>query len=136
MEQELYHIIDEDICEKIKHEYGNKGGVYKIVAFRDNQFVPIHRFLQDDYAGVLYIDKAAVFHQRILNLQRCILPGYFNTGHAFSRRYDSNKKIAQIYPLEILHIVLMPGDDVSIQEENEIDAYKDIFGELPPLNGL
>jgi hypothetical protein len=134
--QELLIFNDRNFWQLISDRHGIKGGVYKIIAVRDGQRVPVNRFLGTDNEGVLYIGKAASFIARVVNLKRSIAPDYNGTGHICGRRYKSNPNIAKLFPYEILYIEFIQTDSPKELERKFLNEYSSIYGEVPPLNAI
>jgi hypothetical protein len=134
--QDLLLFEDKDFWKLINDQHETKGGVYKIIAVRNGQCVPISRFLGTDDQGVLYIGKATSFTDRVIHLKKSISPDYKGKAHICGRRYKSNQNIAKLFPYEILHIQLTQADDPEELERKLLAEYRNIFGEVPPLNAI
>jgi hypothetical protein len=134
--QDLFLFSDKDFWKLINERHSAKGGVYKIIAVRDGQRIPINRFLGIDNSGVLYIGKATSFIDRVVDLKKSISPDYNGTAHICGRRYKSNPNIAKMFPYNILHIELIQADNPVEIERNLLIEYATIYGEVPPLNAI
>lgn len=117
-------------------QFENRGGVYKIIAVRNDSIIPINRFLGTDVEGRLYIGKASSFIKRVGILRRTILPNYSPKGHICSRRYKGAVKIAEIFPFTDLHIKFFPDNNPRELEKKLLNGYYQTFGEVPPLNAV
>ena len=133
---DLIQIKDDNFWNKIHEKHGAKGGVYKIIAFKDGQKLSIGRFLGQDKGGVLYIGKATSFINRAIELKKSISPDYNGSGHTCSRRYKGIANIALKFPFEILYMELTEGDRPEELEKKYLKSYEQIFGEVPPLNAV
>lgn len=136
MIQNLLLFNDSNFWQLINDRHEQKGGVYKIIAVRDGQRVPVNRFLGTDNEGVLYIGKATSFIDRVISLKKSIAPDYNGTGHICGRRYKSNPNIAKYFPYGILHIELIETDSPEGLERQLLNEYSSIYGEVPPLNAI
>ena len=136
MTQDLLLLQDDNFWEHINKRHEKNGGVYKIIAVRNNERVPIHRFLGTDNNGVLYIGKATSFIDRVIELKKSIASDYNGTGHICGRRYKANPNIAKQFPYDILFIELSQSDKPEEFERSLLTEYADKFGEVPPLNAI
>jgi hypothetical protein len=136
MIKDLLKINSQDFWEHINNQHQQNGGVYKIIAVRNGERVPVNRFLGTDVNGVLYIGKATSFIDRVIELKKSIAPDYNGTGHICGRRYKANPNIVKLFPYDILHIELFQTDKPEELERNFLTEYANIFGEVPPLNAI
>jgi hypothetical protein len=136
MNQELIQIADKDIWKKIQSLHLDKGGVYKIIAMHENKRMPINRFLGTDDSGVLYIGKAISFIERVIDLKKSILPQYNGTKHICGRRYKSITSIADKFRSDKLYMELISSEEPEILERKLLDDYRNLYGEVPPLNAI
>ena len=136
MTTNLLQIADEKFWDNIQKRHQDKGGVYKIIAVRNGQRIPINRFLGTDNEGVLYIGKAISFVDRVIELKKSIDPDYNGTGHICGRRYKSNPKIAEQFPYDQLFVDLFQTDKPEEKEKEFFEAYFNTYGEVPPLNAI
>ncbi len=136
MIQILLLLSDKNFGQLINERYVAKGGVYKIIAVRDGQRVPVNRFLGTDNEGILYIGKATSFIDRVIDLKKSIAPDYRGAGHICGRRYKANPNIAKFFPYEILHIELIVTDKPEELERQLLNDYSHLYGEVPPLNAI
>ncbi len=132
----LLHLKDIDFWTKVNNQFQGKGGVYKIIAIRDGNIIPIKRFLGIDDTGVLYIGKATLFTNRVIDLKKSISPFYNGSSHICGRRYKSNPNIALQFPFPILFIELIQSDKPEELERELLNDYRLVFGEVPPLNAI
>ena len=135
MNEELLR-LDDNLWNLITQRHGDKGGVYKLIAANKNGRIPINRFIATDELGILYIGKATSFIDRVIKLKKSILPTHTSQEHQCGIIYKSNPKIMSMFPYETLHIELSPTDDPENQEKISIATYRDLFGEVPPLNSF
>jgi hypothetical protein len=133
--KELVQFEDPNFWTFIKEMHRDKDGVYKIIAVRNGERIPINRFLGTDKDGVLYIGMGKSY-TRISDLKKSISPHYGGSSHICGRRYKSNPNIALQFPYEVLFIEPIYADDPREEEEKLIEAYRDRFGEVPPLNAI
>ncbi|MBI4945509.1 MAG: hypothetical protein HY840_03805 [Bacteroidetes bacterium] len=136
MTTNLLQIADEKFWDHIHKRHQDKGGVYKMIAVRNEQRVPINRFLGTDNEGVLYIGKATSYVDRVIELKKSIAADYKGTGHICGRRYKSNPKIAKQFPYEHLFVELIQTDKPEEKEKELLEAYFITYGEVPPLNAI
>ena len=132
----LFQFSDENFWSLIHTAHSTDGGVYKIVAFKDGQRIPVNRFLGTDKDGVLYIGRATSFINRVIDLKKSISPDYKGTAHICGRRYKSNPNIATFFPYNILHIEFVRSDKPIELEKTLLAEYASIYGEVPPLNAI
>ena len=133
---ELFRLSDDDFWNLLHAKYNTCGGVYKIIAVKNDQRVPINRFLGTDGQEILYIGKATSYIDRVVALKRSIASNYKGTSHICGRRYKYNPKIASLFPYETLYIELIPSDSPETLEKKLIIEYSNEFGEVPPLNAV
>ena len=133
---DLLHIKDDKFWDKINSKHGDKGGVYKLIAVRNEQRVKVDRFLDQDENGILYIGKGISFIDRVISLKKSISPDYNGTGHICGRRYKGNPNIALKFPCDILFIELTQTDKPEELEKQLLKDYELKFGEVPPLNAV
>ncbi|MBI3720487.1 MAG: hypothetical protein HY252_18060 [Sphingobacteriales bacterium] len=136
MTQDLLLLNDSNFWNSINERHNQNGGVYKIIAVRNETRIPINRFLGADIEGVLYIGKATSFIDRVIELKKSIAPEYNGTGHICGRRYKANPNIAKQFPYEILFIELLQTDKPEELERSLLTTYAEKFGEVPPLNAI
>jgi hypothetical protein len=136
MTHDLLLLSDKDFWKLINERHSVKGGVYKIIAVRESQRIPINRFLATDNSGVLYIGKATSFINRVIQLKKSISPDYNGRSHICGRRYKSNPNIAKVFPYDILYIELIQADNPKELERKLLTEYAKIYGEVPPLNAI
>lgn len=136
MSENLLKIGDDGLWNQINNLHGAKGGVYKIVAFKDGQRIPISRLLGKDKEGILYIGKASSFLNRVIELKKSIAPNYSSSGHICGIRYKQLPKIAEQFPYEVLYVELVGGEKPGELEIRYLREYQQEFGEVPPLNAV
>lgn len=132
----LLQMADTAFWDSINGRHQQSGGVYKIIAVTDGRRVPINRFLGTDNEGVLYIGKATSFLDRVLDLKKSLAPNYKGKAHICGRRYKSLPKIVEHFPFETLHVDLIPSDTPEVLEAQLLDNYRQVYGEVPPLNAI
>jgi hypothetical protein len=133
---DLMQLADTELWNKINMLYQTKGGVYKIIAYKDGQRILIDRFLGQDQSGTLYIGKANSYLNRVIHLKTSILSFYNSSSHICGRRYKANPNIAVKFPEEVLFIELIPTASPAELERVLIIEYATKFGEVPPLNAV
>lgn len=130
----LIAIADINLWNKINEHFDNRGGIYKVIAVKDDVPVTINRFLGSDKDGVLYIGKALSYLDRVINLKKSTAPKYKSSNHEFGVRYKQHPSIKIHFPFETLYVKLEQSDTPDEYEYTELRKYFDTFGELPPLN--
>lgn len=130
----LLALADTNLWDKINEHFGNSGGIYKVVAVKENVPMEINRFLGADKDGVLYIGKAISYLDRVINLKKATAPKYKSSNHEFGVRYKQHPLIKIHFPFATLYIELVQSDTPDELECIELKKYFDTFGELPPLN--
>lgn len=132
----IFRISDAKFWQKIHETVHEPGGVYKLFSMKNGQRTPVNRSLGTDPNGILYIGKATSFLDRVINLKKSIAPEYNSASHKGGLRYKSNKKIASLFPYEDLHIEILPSIAPGLLESEELAQYKEVFGEVPPMNAI
>lgn len=133
---DLLRFAENTFWDSINERHQQKGGVYKIIAVANGKRVPVNRFLGTDNEGVLYIGKATSFLDRVIALKKSLSPDYKSGAHICGRRYKGLPKIAEQFPFESLHIQLIASDTPEILEAELLNRYRNIYGEVPPLNAI
>ena len=138
MTTNLLQIADKKFQNNIHDLHKDNGGIYKIIAVRNGQRVPINRFLGTDNEGVLYIGKATSYVKRVIDLKKSIAPvsEYKGKAHICGRRYKKTTKIAEQFPYDQLFVDLIPMDKPEEKEKELIRTYFETYGEVPPLNAI
>lgn len=106
----LSALADINLWDKINEHFGNTGGVYKVVAVKENVPMEIRRFLGVDKDGVLYIGKAISYLDRVINLKKATAPKYKSSSHEFGVRYKQYPSIKIHFPFETLYVKLEQTD--------------------------
>lgn len=127
-------LADTNLWDKINQQFTNKGGIYKIIAIKDNVPVAINRLLGADNNGILYIGKATSFLDRVIELKKSTDPNYISSNHEFGSRYKKHSEIRSLFPFENISVSLELCDNPAETESAELKKYYETFGELPPLN--
>ncbi|NBW27613.1 MAG: hypothetical protein EBR38_03460 [Flavobacteriaceae bacterium] len=113
----------------------SKSGIYKIYSI-DERDKPKHlqRLLGIDQEGILYIGKSENLKDRVRMLWRVLQPNYNATAHTFGLNYKSLLSIQTEFPLETLAIEFEENDNAKIFEKEILENYRQLYGEVPPLN--
>lgn len=114
----------------------SRPGIYKIYSLDENDN-PRHlqRLLGIDEEGVLYIGKSENLNDRVRMLWRVLQPNYRATAHTFGMNYKSLQVIQDEFPLDTLAIEFEENNMAKIYERSLIENYRQLYGEVPPLNG-
>jgi hypothetical protein len=134
MAANLLRILDDKLWDKIITKYQRTGGAYLLIAKQDGKREKIDRFLAKDQRGVLYIGKANAFVDRVIELKKSLSPSHQSNSHGCAKQYNSNMKISERFPLETLYIQLIASPEPKRKETELLSSYRDLFGEVPPLN--
>ena len=111
-------------------------GVYRIFSLDNNDIPrPMQRVLGIDNDGILYIGKSNNLNERLRMLWRVLQPNYLATGHTFGINYKSLQVIQDAFPYDTLAIEFEENAEPAIFETALIETYRQIYGEVPPLNG-
>lgn len=132
---ELYSLNKSPILSK---ELGQKKGVYVIYALNpDLSPQPINRVLGADINGVLYIGQTTHqdFQTRIGKFLSVMNPNLAARNHSGALNFKEIIRLREKFPLSVLYFSIMPCDNPKIEETRLIEEYRQIFGEVPPLNG-
>ncbi len=132
-----YLISDEKFGNTLHNEFKGVGGIYKLHCFKNrdrNEIITINRALGNDNDGVLYIGKAILFTNRVINLKKSL--AYKSGAHICGRRYwrEMNENLRLKFPYENLCVSLTPSENPDELEKEKIYDYCKIYGEPPPLN--
>ena len=133
----MYLLSSEEVWQKLKRDHGDKGGVYKLHCLdeeNDRRLIPINRVLGVDQEGVLYIGKASVIHNRIGDLMKSLSSEYKSFGHPAGQLYAINKKLQESFPFDRLCVTVLPSENPTDTEIEELRKYFDEYGEVPPFN--
>lgn len=133
-EASLFRIADEDLWYQIRDSFGEAGGIYAVLAMKNEKIIPIPRLLGSDPEGRLYIGKANSFLDRVIDLKKSTAPSYSSSSHEFGVRYKANERLQQQFPYSNLFLHLVGIAEASSEEKAQLQAYCEQFGELPPLN--
>lgn len=129
-------LADEKNWHLIEAVFGNNGGIYRLFAVKNNEPCPIPRVLEVDTSGTLYIGKADRFLNRVIDLKKSILPSYRGQSHDAGKRYKKLAPLQEKFPVDELMIQLTRVDNPLEVERQELQAYINTFGEVPPLNAI
>ena len=126
----LWNFIDDN--------FGNTGGVYKLICMKNEKVIPIDRVIKTDNSGILYIGKAGSFEQRVIYLKKAMLPNFKSKSHICGRRYNlpELKNFREKFKLDDLYVSFISHDNPEAYEKELLNEYLLEFGELPPLNRL
>lgn len=111
-------------------------GIYRIYSIDRNENPhPLPRVLGTDLDGVLYIGNSENLKERVRMLWRVLQPNLRATAHTFGMNYKSLEVIRNAFPLETLAIEYEVNENPKQYEKEQIEIYRQKFGEVPPLNG-
>ena len=130
----IYKLSSDTLWDDINTDFKESGGAYRLFCKREMQVVSIHRLLEIDTTGTLYIGSALSYLDRVIGLKKTIDPKYKSEPHIGGRRYNKNPRIAQRFPYISLFIELIGDKNPESKEKGLLDAYFLKFGEVPPLN--
>jgi len=109
-------------------------GVYRIFWIKNNIPQVIHRIGGNDESGLLYIGKTEVTLQDRLNQFRCT--AFINsTNHSGALKYRLNVRLNELINDDELFAEIYPCENSPQIEIEELNNYKNRYGEVPPLNG-
>jgi hypothetical protein len=118
----------------INADFGNDGGIYKIIWIVNNEQRTIPRLFGKDNNGVLYIGKTIKYLKRIIELKKSVLPNFRSDNHDFGKRYNTTSIISENIKLDELFVVLIKTNKPDEYEFLELEKYLNTYGELPPFN--
>jgi len=111
-------------------------GVYKIFSLDESEKpIPLPRVLGIDPFGVLYIGKSDNLKNRVRMLWRVLQPNYKASAHTFGMNYKSLQIIQDAFPYDTLAIEYEENPEAKKHEKSLIESYRQVYGEVPPLNG-
>lgn len=111
-------------------------GIYKIFSLDENDVArPLSRVLGKDPLGILYIGKSENLKDRVRMLWRVLQPNYRASSHTFGTNYKSLQVIRDAFPYDTLAIEYEENPEAKIYEKSLIESYRQLYGEVPPLNG-
>lgn len=114
---------------------GNQKGVYVIIVLDNNVPKIIKRILGDDHDGVLYIGQTQrSFTDRVEMFKRVMSTENKTIAHSGALNIKENKALRDYLKNCELVVKIFPSDNPKELEGEMIMAYKEVFGEVPPLN--
>jgi len=126
------------LSEKLdKAPNADKAGVYVIHWIASNKKgLTICRVAGKDEEGVLYIGKTEkqTLFERVCDFKKAVLENYKSEGHSGGRSYNASKALKAMIKPEDMGVELFPSSDPEKAETRCLAAYRDKYGELPPLN--
>lgn len=131
-----FHIANENFWFNIESEFGQAGGIYKLVCIQKGKPLPICRLTGKDNNGILYIGKATSFLNRVIELKKSISKGYETLSHEAGFRYLEIDTIQKHFPYKDLYVLLKVDDNTDTPEQEALKSYVNEFGEPPPLNRI
>lgn len=129
-----YKVNNENLWSLINIDFGNHGGIYKVIWIKDNNPKTIPRLINSDNQGVLYIGKCHTFLDRVIDLKKSLLPKYKSDNHDFGKRYNNTPILNKSICLDEIFIELRSSENPKKTEAEELEEYYKTFGELPPFN--
>ncbi|WP_250432452.1 hypothetical protein [Hanstruepera flava] len=112
-----------------------KKGIYKIYWIRNNgKPKHISRILGTDKEGLLYIGKTDGTVRNRLNQFRCTA-FLKSTNHSGALKYRTSNALREAMNNSELFFVAEYCINPSEKEKILIKEYRDLYGEVPPLNG-
>ena len=114
-----------------------KSGVYKIYLYKKGKPIPIYRFLNYDKSGLIYIgatEKTSI-HYRLSCFLNSINPIRKQNNHSAGNKISKNKKLNQLIANSDLMFEFILTNQAKKYEKKELKDYRDLNGEVPPLNG-
>jgi hypothetical protein len=116
----------------------NQKGVYVIYALNPNETPQaINRVLKTDILGRLYIGQTTkqTFKDRLDMFRRVMNPNYAATAHSGGLNLKEIPALRNRFPSNCIYVQVFPHQNPKAEEERMIEAYRQEFGEVPPLNG-
>ena len=113
-------------------------GVYILYALNlDKTQQPINRVLATDEDGVLYIGQTTkqTFRERLEMFRRVMNPAYAATAHSGALNLKEIPALRLRFPPNCIYVQVFPCENPKEEEQRIIEAYRQKFGEVPPLNG-
>lgn len=108
-------------------------GVYKIYWIENGQPKPIGRLAGEDESGVLYIGEGKNLKRRINGFRKIAIEDKA-TGHNSARKLQKLRVLSEMIDREHLFFTFEYCENHKDREREEISAYRQKFGEVPPLN--
>jgi hypothetical protein len=122
----------------LPNEIGQQQGVYILYALNsDLSPQPINRVLGIDTNGVLYIGQTTQqdFKTRISKFKSVMNPNLAAKKHSGALNFKEIQKLRERFPISALYVSIIPSSKPKQEESRLIEEYRQIFGEVPPLNG-
>ena len=116
----------------------NQKGVYVIYALNpDESPQPLNRVLKTDKNGVLYIGQTTDqdFKTRLDSFKRVMNPALAANNHSGALNMKEIEHLRERFPITTLFVSIIPSAAPKQEETRMIEAYRQEFGEVPPLNG-
>lgn len=116
----------------------NQKGVYVIYALNSDETPQvINRVLKTDKNGVLYIGQTTDqdFKKRLDSFKRVMNPTLAANNHSGALNMKEIERLRERFPITTLFVSIIPSATPKQEETRMIEAYRQEFGEVPPLNG-
>jgi hypothetical protein len=96
----------------------------------------ISRVLGNDPRGILYIGRTTEqsFRDRVHMFRRVSNPNYSATAHSGALNFKQIVALRDKFPVESLYVQVLPNAFPKTEEQRMLEAYRQQFGEVPPLN--
>jgi hypothetical protein len=120
--------------DRFRNHIPECGGVYFIHSYNNQIPIRLNRLLGADEEGILYIGKSDNLRERLRMLWRVLNPSQKATAHTFGKKYNSNEKLREAFPLESMYISYRISTEPKTFEFELLDKYFLKFGEVPPFN--
>jgi hypothetical protein len=140
----------DDICRKLGwHSYRVKGGyfpkkkhaycgVYRLIGLAADDDVTkpatLNRVCGQDTTGTLYIGHAGRLNERLNQLRRSLLSRHENSHGAIGALLSVTELASRFPPNRLAISLLYTGIRPRFVEGTLIGAYRNAFGDTPPLN--
>jgi hypothetical protein len=113
-----------------------RSGVYRVVAVAEDTIIPVHldRICGQDRTGTLYIGRASRLRSRLQQLVRSVIERCRSSEHPACRRLKYPPLSKRFHP-NSLALTWCYESECQTAEYALLRAYRDSFGEKPPLNG-
>jgi hypothetical protein len=130
-----FQISNPKFWNKINDQFQDTGGIYKLILANESGTpIPINRLLKKDKQGILYIGKALKFLDRVIELKKSLSPDHYSQNHECGVRYK--RLLKNQFEFQNLWIELTQSENIDEMESEQLLAYENEFGELPPLNRI
>lgn len=132
----LFKLSNKNLWNELDSLSGEKNGIYKLRWVKNKKPQSINRLFGTDNKGLLYIGKADLFTDRVIDLKKTLSPDYESSPHSCGRKINEIEILRKNIHFEDLYVEIIPDNFPEKREGEELKKYTKTFGEVPPLNAI